>query len=52
MAIRDVVELLLESPELRGDRRVGAGSQQHELRPLGQRVEQRMTDQVHALLAV
>lgn len=52
MAVKIVVELILQSPELRSDRRVGATAQQHELGALGQGVEECVTDQLDALLAV
>ena len=45
-----VVEAVLDMPEVAADRRVLTGPQQHELRALRQRVEDRVVDQVHALL--
>ena len=52
VAVGVVVEPLLQLPEVLVDAVLGARAEQHELRVVLQRVEQRVADQVQALLRV
>ena len=52
MYVRVVVQMQFQMPEVTGDLRVGSGAQQHELRTLGHRVEDRMMDQPDTFLMI
>lgn len=47
-----IVEVILEMVKMSADLWIRARSQEHDLRVMGQRLQDRVVDQVHALLAI